>query len=132
MVLVDTNIVSFVVRGDPVADLYRRHLDGRRLVVSSMTIAEIEKGMLRSQWGTARRSSMFDHLRGYLVHPYDRALCKMWASVKCEGDSAGHPIGDPDAWIAATARLHDLPLVTHDRHFLRVDSLRVLCEATPT
>jgi hypothetical protein len=31
-----------------------------------------------------------------------------------------------DAWIAATALHHDLPLVTHDANFLGTEGLRVI------
>ena len=36
----------------------------------------------------------------------------------------GRPIPENDIWIAATARQHDLTLVSRDRHFAEVDNLR--------
>jgi len=37
----------------------------------------------------------------------------------------GRPIPENDVWIAATALLHGLPLVTRDAHFAHVDGLVV-------
>jgi predicted nucleic acid-binding protein len=35
-----------------------------------------------------------------------------------------------DAWIAATALIRDIPLITHNgRHYEGVDGLTVICEA---
>ncbi len=40
---------------------------------------------------------------------------------------AGLPIGDNDVWIAATAVVYELPLVSRNRrHFGRVENLQVL------
>ena len=42
----------------------------------------------------------------------------------------GHPINAGDAWIAATALRHDLPLVTHNRSdFEHIPGLAVISEA---
>jgi tRNA(fMet)-specific endonuclease VapC len=37
----------------------------------------------------------------------------------------GRPLPENDVWIAATAKLHELVLVTRDRHFRDVDDLAV-------
>jgi tRNA(fMet)-specific endonuclease VapC len=39
----------------------------------------------------------------------------------------GSPVGDHEAWIAATALVRDVPLVTRNpRHFQRIPELRLL------
>jgi len=53
-------------------------------------------------------------LSNYLVIPVDQPLCREWAQVRSDRQSAGRPISPQDAWIAATALRHDLPLVTHN------------------
>ncbi len=40
--VVDTDVVSFLFKRDTRAQAYKRHLVGRRLVVSFMTVAELE------------------------------------------------------------------------------------------
>lgn len=56
--------------------------------------------------------------------PYDDAMSWEWARIMSK---KGHPISIADAWIAATAVRHELPLVTHNpRHFQSVDGLEVI------
>jgi predicted nucleic acid-binding protein len=47
--------------------------------------------------------------------PWDRALCTAWAEVMTTARAKGFRIDCADAWIAATALLHGVPLVTHNR-----------------
>jgi tRNA(fMet)-specific endonuclease VapC len=51
----------------------------------------------------------------FSVLVYDRALCTKWAEVMVTAQARGYRIECADAWIAATALLYDLPLVTHNR-----------------
>ena len=39
--IVDTDVVSFLLKGDTRAQLYRPHLQGRTLALSFMTVAEL-------------------------------------------------------------------------------------------
>jgi predicted nucleic acid-binding protein len=44
----------------------------------------------------------------------------------------GQPIDGADAWIAATALLYGIPVVTHNPgHFARVPGLMVISEVVP-
>jgi tRNA(fMet)-specific endonuclease VapC len=59
--------------------------------------------------------------------PYSRALCTKWAEVTVAAQSRGCRIECADAWIAATALLYDLPLVTHNRgDYLGVPDLTLI------
>jgi tRNA(fMet)-specific endonuclease VapC len=50
-----------------------------------------------------------------VILPYSRALCTKWAEVTAGAQARGHRIECADAWIAATALLYNIPLVTHNR-----------------
>jgi predicted nucleic acid-binding protein len=58
--------------------------------------------------------------------PCTAGIPERFAKVIVERDRAGRPILRDDAWIAATALHHDLPLVTHDTNFLGTEGLRVI------
>ncbi|MGI8539211.1 MAG: type II toxin-antitoxin system VapC family toxin [Rubrobacteraceae bacterium] len=128
--VVDTDVVSFIFKRDSRAELYRPHLDGELLVISFMTVAELDLWTLERDWGEPRRRSMEEHLRNFVVYPYDRRMCRKWAEVSDASRRKGEPVGVADAWIAATALLHDMPLVTHNlEHFSGIEGLEVISEA---
>jgi tRNA(fMet)-specific endonuclease VapC len=70
------------------------------------------------------------HLRQFAVIDSDRALCREWAKVRWQMREDGFEIRVPDAWVAATALLYDVPLVTHNRQdFSRVKGVKLISEA---
>lgn len=113
-VVVDTDVTSYLFKEDTRARLYLPHLTGQLLIVSFMTVAELDRWALQSSWGEARQERMAEHLRGFVVHPVNRALCRKWAEASDAARRNGRPIQAADAWIAATALLHNIPLVTHN------------------
>jgi tRNA(fMet)-specific endonuclease VapC len=59
--------------------------------------------------------------------PYDDETCRTWAKITT---IPGRPMSHPDAWIAATAVRHRVPLVTHNRkHFEHIPGLALISEA---
>lgn len=129
-VVVDTNVVSFIFKKDTRARLFRKHLTGRTLLISFMTLSELHLWSLERRWGQARREQLALHLGRYVVHHSDPLLCQRWAEVRHQGDRKGRPIGFADAWIAVTALYHDLPLVTDNAgDFVGVDGLKLFTAA---
>lgn len=49
-VVVDTDVVSYLFKGDSRAEAYRPHLTGNLLVVSFMTVAELDRWALERDW----------------------------------------------------------------------------------
>jgi tRNA(fMet)-specific endonuclease VapC len=132
IVVVDTDIVSYLFKSDTRAFSYRRHLDGRLLYVSFMTIAELEQWALLHRWGARRRAELEAHLDSFTVSEYQRELCGWWAEASVRARRSGRPIQSSDAWIAATTLLLDAPLVTHNPNdFAGVTGLSVISEARP-
>lgn len=113
-VVVDTDVVSFLFKGDTRAELYRPHLSGHLLIISPMTRAELERWALERNWDTPRREAMRTHLRRFVLAPFDEAMCIHWAEATDTARRAGRPIGSADAWVAATALHYAVPLVTHN------------------
>jgi predicted nucleic acid-binding protein len=113
-VVVDTDVISFWFKGDTRAAGYRRHLIGKLLVVSFVTIAELDEWALKRRWGADRRERMERHLQRFLFYPVDRQLCRIWAEVRESSRKRGRLITHADAWVAATALSCSAPLVTHN------------------
>lgn len=110
--LLDTNVVSYLTKGHPIASAYQPHLTGHTLAVSFQTAAELLAGAARAGRGAARRATLETTLRSILILHTDRAVCDTWAAVRLAREP--QPIGAADAWIAATALAHGLELVTHN------------------
>ena len=131
-VVVDTDVVSFLFKADTRADLYRPHLTGKTLIVSFMTVAELERWAIARRWGEKRKRRMEAHLGKFLVQHSNRPLCVKWAEATQGAEAANRPIRAADAWIAATALLHNIPLVTHNaKDYAGVPGLTVITERGP-
>jgi predicted nucleic acid-binding protein len=129
-VVVDTDVVSFLFKNHPVATLYEPDLAGKTLLISFMSLAELDRWTIQSKWGEARRGWLRSYLDRFAVLPYNRALCTKWAEVTVAAQNCGCRIECADAWIAATALLYGVSLVTHNSgDYLGVPGLHVISYA---
>jgi tRNA(fMet)-specific endonuclease VapC len=125
--VVDTDVISYLFRGDTRAEPFRLMLSGRVLVISFMTVAELERWALGRNWGPGRVASLERFLERFALVPFDRPLCRRWAEAMDGARRQGRPIQTADAWIAATALHLGLPLVTHNpSDYAGVPGLNVL------
>ena len=115
-VVVDTDVVSFGFKNDTRFERYANAIAGKQLVMSFMSLAELRLWQALRNWSTQRRERFFNELdRLYVVYPVDRRLCFMWAELRAIASRQGRVLENADAWIAATARVLDVPLVTHNQ-----------------
>lgn len=125
--LLDTNIVSYLMRGDRQAEAYRRHLEGKTLAISFMTVAELYEGAYRRGWGTDRLARLEEEIRNYIVVPFSNRMCRIWAQVRAARRQ--QPVSVDDAWIAASALTYGCPLVTHNpADFADIPDLTIVTE----
>ena len=126
-VVVDTDVYSYVFKSDSRGALYDKHLAGRRVHLCFATVAELYRWTVIHQWGRRRIDDLLASLGNCIILPYDERLAWEWARVM---SIKGHPMNMGDAWIAAAALRHGLPLVTHNRKdFEHVPGLTVISEA---
>ena len=127
MYLLDTNIVSYWMRGDP--ELVER-LKSRvpsDLALSAITLAEILYGIEKSPAKKRERRDKIRRIASLLqLHPFDERAAQQYVIVRCQLEKTGHPISERDTQIAAVALAHQLTVVTHNvKEFHRVARLRV-------
>jgi predicted nucleic acid-binding protein len=97
--------------------------------VSFQTVAELELWPLIRHWGTRSRRELQEHIDGLAVVEYSRDLARLWAAAMASARQGGREMESADAWIAATALLYRVPLVTHNPHdFASVPGLIVITE----
>jgi tRNA(fMet)-specific endonuclease VapC len=129
VLVVDTDVVSYLFKQDTRSDLYKPHLRGHLLVISPMTRAELEDWALEHNWGERRRDEMRVHLKQFLLAPFDEYLCVKWAEATDSARRRGRRINGSDAWVAAVALHYDVPLVTHNgSDYVGVANLKVITQ----
>jgi predicted nucleic acid-binding protein len=132
MLIVDADVVSYGFKKDDRAELYAPHLAGEGLVISFMTLAELDRWPLEHNWGSKRQEQLRRHMSTFTVYYADRALCQWWAVVVDDAKRRGYKVRTADAWNAATALLHGVPLVTHNpKDYRGVTGLKIITEASP-
>ena len=123
VILLDTNVFTAQLRiRSPLLQLYKPHLAGARIAVTTQTVAEARYGALRAGWGSARRDDLERLIHRAGVLPIDDETVWSFARLRVSCEQAGHPLHQKDhmgdLWIAAAALRWELPLVAHDRVFL--------------
>ena len=113
-VLLDTDVVSFLFKGDSRATAYAPLIQGNRLALSFMTVAELFQWAAVRKWGPQRIRRLEQALATYLIVPIDIDMCRTWGTLRATRQSAGHAIAPQDAWIASAALRYRLPLITHN------------------
>jgi predicted nucleic acid-binding protein len=67
------------------------------------------------------------YLADFAVLHSDSLLCSTWASIRNESIHNGRSISSADAWIAATALVLSVPLVTNNpRDYRRLHKLQLI------
>jgi predicted nucleic acid-binding protein len=127
-IIADTNVVSYLMKGTELGQRYKRHLAGKVVGIAFVTVAEMYYGVELAGWGEKRRQQLEEHLKNFVVLPYNNEIARVYARVVVERQRQGSPIGWPDAWVAATAIWHRTPLVTHDGDFAGIAGLQIITE----
>lgn len=78
VVLLDTNIVSFIFKKDSRAKSYETRLKGKILGLTFMTVAELFQWAAIRNWSDYRIQKMEQELRKYLIFPFEINTCRLW------------------------------------------------------
>jgi len=128
-VVLDTCIVSYLMRGGEQAEAYVPHVQGRLLAISFITVGEMYFGAEKKNWGEKKRKALETTLRNFVVIPYDHEIARCYGRLVAERQRSGNSITPNDAWIAACTVRHRVPLVTHNvKDFTGITSLRIITE----
>jgi tRNA(fMet)-specific endonuclease VapC len=124
--LVDTDICSAFLRGEPrVWQKFNQH--GGQIAISTIVIAELSVAARRFG-NTSRFATGLEQLISHLeVLPFDLDCARSFGDIRSELLRQGKPAPATDMLIAATAQVHKLWLVTHNRaHFEKVADIQIV------
>jgi tRNA(fMet)-specific endonuclease VapC len=131
--LLDTDVCIDLLRHQrgPLAS----HLVEQRptdVFISTIVRAELLFGARRSRRVAENLSLVERFLAPFTSLSFDEASADQYGLIRAELAGSGTPIGPNDLLIAASARAHDLTLVTRNRaEFGRVGGLRVVDWSVP-
>ena len=122
MVLLDTNVVSELMRAVPSAEVvvWMDALPPRELFVTAITEAEVRTGIVILPAGARRRGladaaeRTFGGLFAGRVLPFDSSAARDYADIAAERRAAGRPISQSDCQIAAIARSRGIAVATRN------------------
>jgi tRNA(fMet)-specific endonuclease VapC len=125
--LLDTNICIYIIKQQPPQVFARFHsLALGEVGISSITLAELEYGVQKSQAQQKNKPALEEFLLPLVVIPFDKVAASYYGDLRASLERQGTPIGPLDLMIAAHALSLKTTLVTHNvREFARVAQLKI-------
>ena len=119
--ILDTNALSALLDKDSaLLDVIR---DLRQLALPVIVLGEFRFGITISRHRGIYEAWLARDLSLFRVLPVIEETTIHYAAIRSELRASGSPIPANDAWIAALAREHRLPIVSRDAHFDTVKNI---------
>jgi tRNA(fMet)-specific endonuclease VapC len=123
--LLDTNICIYLIKQKPPKVLARfQTLTLSDIGLSSITVAELEYGVCKSQQAEKNRAALMQFLIPLEIVAFDQTAANRYGSIRSDLERRGLVIGSMDMLIAAQALSLGITLVTNNvREFSRIANL---------
>ncbi len=121
--LLDTTVLIAREQGRPLGALPEES------AISVVTLAELHIGVLLADEPRVRAQrmrSLSEFERSFDALPVDKDVARNFATIVADARERGRKPKIMDAWIAATAVTHDLPVYTQDIDFDQLADVRVV------
>jgi tRNA(fMet)-specific endonuclease VapC len=125
--MLDTNICIFVIRQQKpqVIKQITRH-SPEDLLISSITVSELEYGCEKSADPQKNRLALMEFLSPFSILPFDPLAAQHYGELRTQLERDGTPVGAMDMLIAAHARSAGATLITNNtRDFERIRGLNI-------
>jgi tRNA(fMet)-specific endonuclease VapC len=120
--ILDTNALSAFVDGDAgVGEILRQQA---RAAIPVIVLGEFRYGIAASRHRRTYEAWLESELPRFDVLAVTDETAIAYAALRVALKRAGHPIPANDAWIAALALQHRLPVLSRDQHFDAVTNLQ--------
>jgi predicted nucleic acid-binding protein len=119
--LLDTNVVLSLLRRNALGRFlevaYGLSPPGPDHQVSIVTVGELRSLAGQSGWGPVKLAALDALVGSITAHNVDDRFANAYAEIDTASHAVGHKMGKNDLWIAATARVLALTLLTTDKDF---------------
>lgn len=127
MYLLDTNIIIYFMKNQ------YPYLTGRLLsynpadmLLSSITVFELEYGAEKSNWGGRTRNNLAMFLAPFTILPFDTGDAVLAGKIRGYLEKKGRKIGSYDLQLAAQGVARGLTIITHNTsEFGRVPGIKM-------
>ena len=123
--LLDTNIVSQLIRGNEAVARRIRAVPMSSLFISAITEGELLFGLARRPEATRLHLAVREFLRRVDALPWDGSSAERYGILRAEMTRSGKMLAPLDLLIAAHALSLGAVLVTNDRAFAQVEGLMI-------
>lgn len=119
--MLDTNMASYIIKGEPVAVRKNlRKVPMASVCISSITQAELLLGVAKKPNAKHLPMAVKEFLLRVEILPWDSDAAETYAHLRTACGSEGLPLGTMDMLIAAHSVAAGAVLVTNDQAFYRV------------
>ncbi|MEO7761600.1 MAG: type II toxin-antitoxin system VapC family toxin [Casimicrobiaceae bacterium] len=120
--ILDTNALSAFIDGDTALGELLRHQ--ARACIPVIVLGEFRYGIAQSRHRATYELWLESELRHFDVLPVTTETTVSYAALRVTLKQKGTPIPANDAWIAALALQHRLPVLSRDHHFDGVPQIK--------
>ena len=119
MIIIDTNVISEMMRDEPDPEVLAWTATAGRLHTTAITLAEVDYGIVRLPGGrrrdqlTATAARVFADFDDVIV-PFDARAARRYGGIVTGREGVGRPIATADAQIAAICASREAWLATRN------------------
>ncbi len=127
MYLLDTNICIYTIKKKPLEVLTTlKQKPKKEIYISSITIAELEYGIAKSQFPEKNRIALIQFLSYFNLLKFDENDAIEFGLIKTDLEKKGKIISMMDLLIAAQCKAKELILVTNNtKEFERIKGIKL-------
>lgn len=121
--LLDTNIITAWLKGD--ASIADKIDKAKEIYIPTIVIGELYYGALYSTQIEKNIKKIKSVTDNYNILKVDEETSITYGNIKAGLRKKGKPIPENDIWIAAIAEPYKLIIVTRDKHFKEIESIKI-------
>lgn len=123
--LLDTNIVSHVIKNETKVIQKLFSLPVSSIYISVITYAEIQYGLHKRPGAKVLRSTVNELIQRVDIVDWDQRAADAYGKVRAELEIQGKTIDSLDLLIASQAIANKMTLVSDDKVFVKIKSLKL-------